>query len=61
MHDPEWHIFYVTKHGIRNTGMPAWKNLMSDTDIWKVTGFLSRINKLPPAVQEEWNKSLQQH
>jgi hypothetical protein len=41
--------------------MPAWKNLMSETDIWKVTGFLSRINKLPPAVQEEWNKSLQHH
>lgn len=61
MHDPEWQIFHITKHGVRNTGMPAWKNLMSDADLWKVTAFLSRIDKLPPAVQEEWNKALQQH
>lgn len=60
MDDPEWQIFFVVKHGVRNTGMPAWKNLMSDTDIWKMTAFLSRIEKLSPAVQEEWKKSTQQ-
>jgi mono/diheme cytochrome c family protein len=57
MHDPEWQIFYVTKHGFRNTGMPAWQGLMSDNDIWQMTAFLSRIDTLPPAVQEEWNKA----
>jgi hypothetical protein len=34
---------------------------MSDIDIWKMTAFLSRVNNLPPAVQEEWNKAMQQH
>ena len=61
LHDEEWQTFYVIKHGVRNTGMPAWKNLMSDIDIWKMTAFLSRVNNLPPAVQEEWNKTMQQH
>ena len=61
LHDEEWQTFYVIKHGVRNTGMPAWKNLMSDIDIWKMTAFLSRVNNLPPAVQDEWNKAMQQH
>ena len=56
--DPEWHIFYAIKHGVRNTGMPAWNGASSDEDMWKVTAFLSRIEKLPPAVQEHWKKSL---
>jgi len=55
--DPEWHLFHAVKHGVRNTGMPAWKGLMSDSDIWKVTAFLSRLEKLPPAVQEHWKKA----
>jgi hypothetical protein len=25
--------------------------------MWKVTAFLSRVEKLPPAVQEFWKKS----
>ena len=52
--DPEWHIFYAVKHGIARTGMPAWGKTASDDDLWKVTAFLSRINNLPPAVQEKW-------
>ena len=57
IHDPEWKIFYVTKHGFRNTGMPAWQGLMSDNDIWQMTAFLSRVENLPPAVQDEWHKA----
>ncbi len=55
--DPEWHTFYAVKHGVGRTGMPAWGKMMKDEDIWKVTSFLSRVNKLPPAVQEQWKKS----
>jgi mono/diheme cytochrome c family protein len=50
--DPEWHLFYVIRNGVRYTGMAAWDKTLSDQDIWKVTAFLSRINKLPPAVQD---------
>jgi mono/diheme cytochrome c family protein len=55
--DPEWHIYYAIRTGVRYTGMPAWNKAISDQDIWKVTGFLSRLDKLPPAVQEHWKKA----
>jgi mono/diheme cytochrome c family protein len=57
MEDPEWHIFYAVRTGVRYTGMPAWGGTLSEQDIWKVTAFLSRIEKLPPGVQEYWKKS----
>jgi mono/diheme cytochrome c family protein len=55
--DPEWHIYYSVRTGVRYTAMPAWNKALSDQDIWKVTSFLSRIQKLPPGVQDYWKKS----
>jgi mono/diheme cytochrome c family protein len=55
--DPEWHIYYAIRTGIRYTGMPAWNKALTEQDMWKVTAFLSRIEKLPPGVQEYWKKS----
>jgi len=56
--DPEWHIYYSVRTGIRYTGMPAWNQALTEQDMWKVTSFLSRIEKLPPAVQDYWKKSV---
>jgi hypothetical protein len=50
--DPEWHIFYTIRTGIRYTGMPAWDKTLSEPDIWKITALLSHLEKLPPAAQE---------
>lgn len=55
--DAEWHVAYVIRTGVRYTGMPAWDKALSDSDIWKVTAFLTRLQKLPPAVQDYWKKS----
>ncbi len=55
--DPEWHIFYTIRTGIRYTGMPAWDKTLTGDDIWKITMFLSHMDKLPPAVQEYWKTS----
>jgi len=55
--DPEWHIYYAVRTGVRYTGMPAWNHALTDQDIWKVTMFLSRVEKLPPAAQEYWKKA----
>jgi mono/diheme cytochrome c family protein len=55
--DPEWHIYYAVRTGIRYTGMPAWNKALSEQDMWKVTAFLSRIQKLPAAVQDYWKTS----
>jgi thiosulfate dehydrogenase len=55
--DPDWHIYYAVRTGIRYTGMPAWNKALSDGDIWKVTLFLSHLQKLPAAVQDAWQKA----
>jgi thiosulfate dehydrogenase len=55
--DPEWHIYYAVRTGVRYTGMPAWNKLLSTDDMWKVTAFLSHLEKLPPAVQDYWKKA----
>lgn len=58
MDDPEWRTYYAIRTGIRYTGMPAWNKLLTEQELWKVTAFLSRIEKLPPAVQDYWKKSV---
>jgi len=55
--DPERHVFYAIRTGIRYTGMPAWDKALSESDTWKLTAFLTRMDKLPPAVQDYWKKS----
>jgi mono/diheme cytochrome c family protein len=57
LNDPEWHTFYAVRTGVRYTGMPAWSKVLSADDMWKVTAFLSHIDKLSPAVQEYWKKA----
>jgi len=55
--DPEWHIFYAVRTGIRYSGMPAWENVLSPDDMWKVTSFLSHLDKLSPGVQDYWKNA----
>lgn len=55
-HDPDAWLFWVTKHGVRMTGMPTWDGVMSDDEIWKVVAFIKHSNQLPPEVQAEWEK-----
>jgi mono/diheme cytochrome c family protein len=36
----EAEMFWIVKHGIRNTSMPAWGRLLSDRDISQVVAFV---------------------
>jgi mono/diheme cytochrome c family protein len=51
---PDNENFYLIKHGIRWSGMPAWKQLMTDQQIWQVCVFLDHMNKLPPDIGQQW-------
>jgi len=53
-HDPPAWIFWVTKHGVRMTGMPAWTGILSDDEIWKVVAFIKNSGKLPPDTLAAW-------
>jgi thiosulfate dehydrogenase len=53
---PEHENFYIVKHGVRWTAMPAWGNVMTDSEIWQVVLVLSHFEKLPPEISEELKK-----
>src|SRR6202161_345508 len=33
--DPEWHIYYSVRTGVRYSGMPAWNKTLTDDELWK--------------------------
>jgi mono/diheme cytochrome c family protein len=51
---PDWQMFWIVSHGVRNTGMGGWGGLTSDDNIWKTVTFLSRLRDLPPDVEAQW-------
>jgi len=51
---PDHQNYWIIKHGIRYTAMPAWGKMLSDDDVWKVTTFLGNWKKLPPAVKSKF-------
>lgn len=51
---PENQNFYIIQHGVRLSGMPAWKSSLNEQEMWQVTTFLSNMNKLPPQLAEQW-------
>jgi thiosulfate dehydrogenase len=53
---PENQDFYIIKYGVRLTAMPAWGNIMADSEMWQVVTFLSHLDNLPPAVQQELHR-----
>ena len=41
-------LYWITRHGIRLSGMPAWEFRLTDSEIWDVVAFLQRLPKLTP-------------
>ena len=46
------HAFWVIKHGIKASGMPAWGKSMGDEDVWNLTAFLQRLPQLDASAYE---------
>jgi cytochrome c553 len=42
-------LFYIVKHGIKLTAMPAWPSLERDDEVWAVVGFLQRMPEIDAA------------
>ena len=43
---PHWdaeELFYIVKHGIKLTGMPAWPAQQRDDEVWAMVAFLQRL------------------
>ncbi|MFL6726683.1 MAG: c-type cytochrome [Sphingomicrobium sp.] len=47
-------LFWLVRNGIKMTGMPSWKNSMSDRQIWSVVAWLEASRELPPQTYLRW-------
>jgi cytochrome c553 len=45
-------LFYIVKHGIKLTGMPAWPAQRRDDEVWAMVAFLRRLPQLDRASYE---------
>ena len=41
-------LLWITQNGVRLTGMPAWKTIVSEEDTWKVVDFIHALPKETP-------------
>jgi mono/diheme cytochrome c family protein len=51
--DPDGHLFYVIKYGVRYTAMPGWNGVLSDDDIWKTVVFLKNSSQMKDTGQQQ--------
>lgn len=50
-----WHareLYWVTKNGIRMSGMPAWEYRLSEDDLWALVAFLQHLPDMTPQQYE---------
>lgn len=51
-------LFWVTKNGIRFTGMPAWGPSHSDQELWDVVAFVLTLPKLSAAEYDAMDRRI---
>lgn len=50
-------LFWITRNGIKMTGMPAWGDVMPDRQIWDIVGFVEAMPRMPPQAYLQWRAS----
>lgn len=53
--------FWVIKHGIKMTGMPAWGKSMDDASIWGMVAFIRKLPEMSEAGYHELVESSEGH
>jgi mono/diheme cytochrome c family protein len=56
--DPPGETFWKIENGIRLTGMPAYKNSLTDTEIWQIAQLVATGNKAPATVSDVLKKGV---
>lgn len=42
-------LYWITRHGIKMSGMPAWEFRLGEDDLWAIVGFVGLLPDLSPA------------
>ena len=56
-HEDAGELFWVTKNGIKMTGMPAFGVTHSDEELWAIVAFMKRMGDLSP---EEYQRMVEE-
>ena len=51
--DEPGETYWKIKNGIRLSGMPSYKDDLTDTQMWQVAQMLANADKLPPSVMQQ--------
>ena len=41
-------IYYITRHGIKMSGMPAWEFRLQDSEMWDIVAFIKHMPEMTP-------------
>jgi thiosulfate dehydrogenase len=52
--DPDGTIYWKVAHGIRFTGMPSFRQSLSEREMWQIALFAKHMDKLPPVAGQAW-------
>ena len=55
---PENQNFYILEHGVRWTAMPAWKDVLTEQQIWQTVTFLSHMHDLPSGAKQVFTETV---
>ena len=47
-------LYWITRHGIKMSGMPAWQYHLSEAELWAVVAFLQQLPALTPTAYRDW-------
>jgi mono/diheme cytochrome c family protein len=56
----EWtpgELFWIVKHGVKMTGMPAWGPTHSDAKLWAIVAFLEKLPHMTAQQYQEMDKT----
>jgi mono/diheme cytochrome c family protein len=42
-------LYWIVRHGVKMTGMPAWNSRISSSDTWSLVGFLEALPRITAA------------
>ena len=49
-------LFWIVKNGIKMTGMPSWRDSMTDAQVWEVVAWIEASRRLPPQTYARWRR-----
>jgi len=50
-------LYWVVRHGIKMTGMPAWQYRLADEQIWDLVAFMQQLPQLNAAQYAQWTRN----